>query len=168
MMIPIIGALIGAISTGVSDWQKRKKATAKAKHEVKLAKLDAKKSRFEAEAKLEHKRLDQEADYDMQVLKNRENSFADEIIIAVWMVIFIAHFIPALQPYMAGGWKAMGYENGPPWWFGFGMVGILVSTLGLMKMLRIWFGRFGANRSTDSRTKRKPFRIDEPRFPEDG
>jgi len=51
-----------------------------------------------------------DADYDLQVLKNRYESVTDEIIITVFLGLFIVHFIP--QPFV--------------------IVGIAVSTLGLM------------------------------------
>jgi len=63
----------------------------------------------------------------------------DEIIITVFLGFFIAHFIPQLQPYMANAWQAMGYKS-PPWYFEFVIVGIVVSTLGLMRLFRAFRG----------------------------
>jgi len=53
----------------------------------------------------------------------------------VFLGLFIANFIPQLQPYMANGWQTMGYK-GAPWYFEFVIVGIAVSTLGLMRLFR--------------------------------
>lgn len=108
-------------------------AEQEAAHGVKLAKLGAKQRRFE----MKHQAT---TDYDQQVLENRRFTIMDEVLIAVWLGVFIAHFIKPLQPYMKVGWQAMGYNSGPPWWFEFGMVGILISTLGLMALFKLWKG----------------------------
>jgi len=39
---------------------------------------------------------------------------------------------------MAAGWQAMGYQ-GAPWYFEFVIVGIAVSTLGLMRLFRAFW-----------------------------
>jgi len=111
-----------------------------ARHGLKLAKLAAMTRRFDQQNIAD-------SNYDNRVLENRRFSIMDEVLIMVWLGVFIGHFIPALQPFMKGGWSAMGYTSGPPWWFEFGMVGILVSTLGLMALLRVWRGdtRKGGN-----------------------
>jgi len=57
----------------------------------------------------------------------------------VFLGLFIANFIPQLQPYMANGWQTMGYK-GAPWYFEFVIVGIVVSTLGLMRLFRVFRG----------------------------
>jgi hypothetical protein len=107
---------------------------AQAKVNLKLAKLKAQEKRFDIEQT-------GDVDYDLQVLQNRSETIVDDIVIITWLIIFISHFIPALQPHMAKGWLAMGYEQ-VPWWFEFGMVGILVSTLGLMRLFRLLMGRW--------------------------
>ena len=91
-----------------------------------------------------------DVDYDIQVLRNRERSWADELLIAIFTGIFILTFVDALQATWSGqrlglaeavadGWRAHGYD-GAPWWFEFAMAGILVSTLGLFRLLRLWRG----------------------------
>ena len=102
----------------------------KAKIGVELAKLDA---RTKEVANVE----DNDTAYDMQVLRNRRDSIIDEIIIVAFLLLFTLHFIPSMQPYMLQGWKAMGYD-GVPWWIEFGALGILVSTLGLMRLFRMF------------------------------
>ena len=100
---------------------------------LKVAKLNAKAKSYDSQQK-------NDADYDMRVLDNRNKTVMDEIVIFTWLVIFIMHFVTLTQSYMLAGWLAMGY-TGVPWWFEFGMVGILVSTLGLMRLFRIMFER---------------------------
>lgn len=135
-----LGPLFTLFTSGVDAYEavkvKKVEAAVKlqdAKLNVELAKLAAQSRRFE----LQHSAA---TDYDQRVLENRRFTIMDEILIVVWLGVFIAHFIAPLQPYMKGGWAAMGYSAGPPWWFGFGMVGILISTLGLMALFKIWRG----------------------------
>ncbi|MCL1072989.1 hypothetical protein [Shewanella dokdonensis] len=112
---------------------------AKAKSALKIAKLNAQARKVELDAERTAATEENDSSYDNQVLANRRDSYADEFIIAVFLGIFIAHFIPALQPYMHAGWVAMGY-TGIPWWYEFVIVGICVSTLGLMRLFRIFWG----------------------------
>jgi len=98
--------------------------------------------KLDAEAKHLANQKGNDSDYDLQVLKNRRVSIMDEIIITVFLGLFIAHFILQLQQYMANGWQAMGYK-GAPWYFEFVIVSIAVSTLGLMRLFRAFWGSKG-------------------------
>ena len=123
--------------------------------EVKRADLEV--ARIEAEIRRQERADTADIDYDVQVLRNRERSWADEILIAIFAGIFILPFIDALQATWTGqrlglaaavadGWSAHGYD-GAPWWFEFAMVGILISTLGLFRLFRMWHGRRGVARA---------------------
>jgi hypothetical protein len=142
-----LGKILSFISNPIADivggWQGRKTIAAQSAAEIKAAEVAFKIKRFEIKERALERKLDQDFDYDMQVLNNRQNSMADELIILVFFAVFLLHFVPSTQSYMQLGWAAMGYTDGPPWWFEFGMVGILVSTLGLMRVLRLFAGRFG-------------------------
>lgn len=121
----------------VGGYTARKQVAAEMAADVAKAENNVKIAEAEARAERARNREQNDTDYDLTVLHNRENSTTDDIIIYVFLGIFIAHFIPALQPYMHAGWVAMGY-NGVPWWFELVLVGICVSTLGLMRMFRSW------------------------------
>ena len=56
--------------------------------------------------------------------------------IIIFMGLFICHFIPDMQPHMAAGWAAM---DKAPLMFQFAIFGILISTLGLMRLFKIMF-----------------------------
>jgi hypothetical protein len=104
---------------------------AEAHTQLKLAKVNAKTRRLDNQ--------DSNAiSYDMTVLNNRADTYMDGLIIVVFLGLFICHFIPVMQPYMSNGWAAMGY-NGAPWYFEFIIVGIAVSTLGLMSLFRAFW-----------------------------
>ena len=141
-MIGMIADLAGKV---IGRYQARKAASA-ARIEQKCADLEV--ARIEAEIRRQERADTADADYDLQVLRNRERSRADEVLIGIFAGTFILPFIDALQATWSGrrlglaeavaaGWRAHGYD-GAPWWFEFAMVGILVSTLGLFRM---WQGR---------------------------
>ncbi|MDE0165693.1 MAG: hypothetical protein OXL36_11420 [Bryobacterales bacterium] len=153
----IVAALTRLAGDIVGRYQARKavKAASAARIEQKRADLEV--TRIEAEIARARRTDTADADYDLQVLRNRERSWADEVLIGIFTGIFILPFIDALQATWTGrrlglaeavadGWAAHGYD-GAPWWFEFAMVGILVSTLGLFRLIRMWSrGREQVNR----------------------
>lgn len=125
-----------------SDWSARKRVKVESQVKIAEKEVELKVAKIDAAIKREEVELERDNDYDMQVLRNRDKTMADEIIVFLWFSVFVSHFIPQTQPYMAEGWASMGYTDGPAWWFEFGMVGILVSTLGLMRLFKMFFGKF--------------------------
>ena len=177
----LIGFLTNPVADIVGGWQARKNIAAESAASIAKAETEFKVTKFKAAAERLMQENQRDYDYDLQVLKNRNNTKMDELIIIVWFTIFIMHFIPATQPYMAAGWVAMGYGTetcvvnttppltaavttctpnpfGPPWWFEFGMVGILVSTLGLMRVLKLFINRFKAGSARDSPIVKQGYR----------
>lgn len=147
--------LLGFFSNPVADvvggWNARKNIAAESTAKIAQAEVNLKVTKLLTKAKQLERESEMDFDYDTQVLKNRNNTFADELIIIIWFLVFIMHFVPITQPYMNAGWSAMGYKSGPAWWFEFGMVGILVSTLGLFRVLKLMVSRFGGG---DSQNKK--------------
>ena len=105
---------------------------------IATAECNLKIAKFKAEESRLLNTANNDTDYDMQVLKNRKNTYMDEIIITFFLALFAMHFIERTQPYMQSGWLAMGYK-GAPWYFEFIIVGIAISTLGLMRLFRVFF-----------------------------
>lgn len=133
--------LTNPLADVVGGWNERKNIAASSAAQIAEAEVALKLTKLTAKAKQIERESEMDFDYDTQVLKNRNNTFADELIIMIWFIVFMMHFIPATQPYMNAGWVSMGYIDGPAWWFEFGMVGILVSTLGLFRILKLMIGR---------------------------
>ena len=146
-MFSLIANAVGGI---VGQYQARK--TIKAESAARIAEkgADLEVARMDAEVRRYGKDSAADADYDMQVLRNRDRSWIDEILITVFILIFILPFLDAIQAAWSGelvglaeavekGWEAHGYD-GAPWWFEFLMVGIAVSTLGLFRLFRLWTG----------------------------
>ena len=135
MLSKIISFFTDPFADVVGGWQARKTIAAETASTV--AKLDGELKAAKIQAKIDRTKNQDNADigYDLQVLKNRALSIMDEILIVFWLVVFSLHFIPEYAPTMKAGWLAIGQA---PWWFQFGMLGILVSTLGLMRLFRMW------------------------------
>lgn len=122
----------------VGGWQARKKIAAETTANIATAESNLKLARLNAQTKRAEKQESNDADYDQTVLNNRRETYMDELIIITFLGLFLCHFIPVMQPYMQGGWQAMGYK-GAPWYFEFVIVGIAVSTLGLMRLFRAFW-----------------------------
>lgn len=139
-----IKSLFGFLTNPIADltggYRERKRIAAESAADIAKAEANLKITALNAKAARLERQEATDGDYDIEALKNRRDSIIDEVVIAVFLGLFVAHFVPALQPYMAGGWAAMGYE-GAPWYFEFVIVGIVVSTLGLMRLFRAWRGK---------------------------
>lgn len=145
-----IKTLVEFFTNPVADltgsFRERKRIAAEMAASVATAEMNLKIAQFNAQAKRCELVEQNDADYDLIVLRNRDKSKMDEVIILFFLGLFICHFIPAMQIYMAQGWQAMGY-TGAPWYFEFVIVGIAVSTLGLMRLFRSFWG----SRTTSSK-----------------
>ena len=135
MFKSIINFIAKPFADIVGSWQGRKNAAAATVNELALLEGDLKKARVKADIKRIENQDNQDADYDQKVLDNRKYTIMDDLLIIFWLGIFLAHFIPEYASKMAAGWTAIGKA---PWWFQFGMLGILVSTLGLMRLFRMY------------------------------
>ena len=137
-------ALLTILTNPIADlsggYRERKRIAAENAAAIAKSEADLKIARNEAKANRARTIEQNDTDYDLLVLENRSKTFMDELIIVVFLGLYLAHFIPRLQPFMAGGWKAMGY-TGAPWYFELIIVGIAVSTLGLMRIFRLFFNR---------------------------
>lgn len=140
MFKQLISFLTDPIADLTGGYRERKRIAAEMAAAVATAENNFKIAQFNAKAKRCELAEQNDSDYDLLVLKNRDKTIIDEIIILFFLSLFVCHFIPAMQPYMASGWQAMGYK-GAPWYFEFVIVGIAVSTLGLMRLFRAFFKR---------------------------
>ncbi len=140
LLSKVISFFTNPVADLTGSYRERKRIAAETAASVAMAEANFKIAQFEAKARRCEQAEQNDADYDLLVLKNRDKTFMDEVIILFFLALFICHFIPAMQPYMAAGWKAMGY-TGAPWYFEFVIVGIAVSTLGLMRLFRAFWGR---------------------------
>jgi hypothetical protein len=140
--MPWLKSLVSFFTNPIADltggYRERKRIASETAGNIATAESNLKIAKFKAEENRLLNSENNDTDYDMQVLKNRKNTYMDEIIIVFFLALFAMHFLPGTQPIMLKGWTAMGYK-GAPWYFEFIIVGIAVSTLGLMRLFRIFF-----------------------------
>lgn len=135
MLASIISFITKPFADIVGGWQGRKNAASQTVNELALLEGDLKKARITADIRRIENQDNSDADYDQKVLDNRKYTIMDEVLIIFWLTVFIFHFIPDYAATMQKGWVAIAKA---PWWFQFGMLGILVSTLGLMRLFRMY------------------------------
>lgn len=150
----IISAIAKVAGEAWGKYQARKTVKIERESELAAKRIDVEIARLEARARHYAAEIESESAYDLQVLRNRERSLADEALIALFCTIFALPFLDAIQSAILGrdligladavaqGWAAHGY-NGAPWWFEFLMIGVAVSTLGLFRLFRLWRGNIG-------------------------
>jgi len=135
--IPLLDGAMDLGKTWLDNRGKRKRQ--KEDHKFALKELEHKLRATQVEAEIKRTLTEdsRDFDYDQKILENRDRTMIDELLIAFFTSIFAMHFIPATQPYMEGGWEAMATA---PWFFHFTMLGIVISTLGLMRLFRLMMG----------------------------
>ena len=67
--------------------------------------------KLKKDAVIRQKELDHANSVDIQSLKSSDNSLKDEWLVIVFSLIFLAHFVPALQDDMQRGWQILGTAN---------------------------------------------------------
>ena len=128
----VLSFITNPIADLTGGYVERKLIAAEMAADVARAENNFKIAQFEAKARRCMQAEQNDAHYDLLVLKNRDKTLMDEVIILFFLGLFVCHFIPSMQPYMQKGWQAMGY-NGAPWYFEFVIMGIAVSIIWLMR-----------------------------------
>ena len=63
--------------------------------------------KLKKDAIIREKEIQNAQNVDIQSLKSSDNSLKDEWLVIVFSLIFLAHFIPALQDAMLRGWEIL-------------------------------------------------------------
>lgn len=112
---------------------KLKTMKAEGKFKIEEAKIGFRLAKLNAESQRIKRESEMDMTYDLIALKQKKYTWADEFILVSFFSILLLTFIPYTQDAMSIGWVAL---NEAPWWFEFGLVGMLVSTFGLKGVLR--------------------------------
>ena len=67
--------------------------------------------KLKKDAIIREKEIQNAQNVDLQSLKSSDNSLKDEWLVIVFSLIFIAHFIPALQEAMLRGWEILEFAD---------------------------------------------------------
>lgn len=79
--------------------------------------------KLEKDKIIKAKEIEAAKDLGIEQVKAQKDSLKDEWITAVFSVVFLSHFVPALQPTMAEGWEILKNANENFWYLLFVIVG---------------------------------------------
>ena len=92
--------------------------------------------KLKKDAIIKQKELDHVQNVDVQSLKSSDNSLKDEWLVIVFSLIFVAHFIPALQEAMLRGWEILELSSDYFWITILTIVGGSFGSSGITKFLK--------------------------------
>ena len=141
--------LVGFVSKPLEHWQARKTLTAEAKQaratlkveqRFELDKLDHQAKVAAATVKLRMAEQGQQQDHDLDriAMDNMKNSYADEIVRAIFYAPVVLAFIPKFEPYVKSGFAAI--AEMPPWYMAI-VIGITVQLFGLRGLFKFYLNR---------------------------
>ena len=114
----ILGPVLGLGKTWLEG--KQKKAEAQAKAEI---------VKIEAEATVMKKRAQADADWEAYAVQGADTSWKDELWTVTFVIIIFACFVPALQPYIADGFKFL--REDCPDWLSWGILASIGASFGI-------------------------------------
>jgi len=92
--------------------------------------------KLKKDAIIKQKELDHAQNVDIQSLKSSDNSLKDEWLVIVFSLIFVAHFVPALQEAMLRGWEILELSSDYFWIIILTIVGGSFGSSGITKFLK--------------------------------
>jgi uncharacterized ion transporter superfamily protein YfcC len=92
--------------------------------------------KLKKDAIIKQKELDHAQNVDIQSLKSSDNSLKDEWLVIVFSLIFVAHFVPALQEAMLRGWEILELASDYFWIIILTIVGGSFGSSGITKFLK--------------------------------
>lgn len=138
MIEGIIDFISKPFASVVGGWQARKNMAAESEQRKIESDLQLKEATNNALIQRVQTADDYDFALDLKAMENRKDSKMDDFLIAFWVVVISLHFVPAMQPYMLGGWDAL---SRAPTWFQIGVVIIMITTMGGMRILRLLIER---------------------------
>jgi len=92
--------------------------------------------KLKKDAIIREKEIENAQNVDIQSLKSSDNSLKDEWLVIVFSLIFIAHFVPALQEAMLRGWEILELASDYFWIIILTIVGGSFGSSGITKFLK--------------------------------
>jgi len=117
MILDIVKGLFD-IGKGIID---NKKVKQEKKLEIDLKKM-------EAQASLDIANQKATTDYDIEALRQSQNSWKDEYLTILLSLPIIGSFFPVVQDYVATGWT---YVSQAPLWYQASFIGVIAASFGL-------------------------------------
>ena len=114
----MIQSLIGPVTNLAGTWMKNRAEKAQAKQKLEVAKIEAK-----------TKKVQSDANWEEQAMSASADSWKDEAWTLTFIALIFACFIPALQPYIADGFKFL--REDCPEWLTYGILASIAASFGL-------------------------------------
>jgi hypothetical protein len=117
-------ALISPIANLAGNVIQKRAEKAQAKHKLELAKLEAK-----------TRVVKQDGDWETQAMSASGDSWKDEAWTLTFIALIFACFVPALQPYIADGFKFL--REDCPEWLTYGILASIAASFGLKSITKL-------------------------------
>ena len=92
--------------------------------------------KLKKDAIIRDKEIQNAQNVDLQSLKSSDNSLKDEWLVIVFSLIFVAHFVPALQEAMLRGWEILELASDYFWIIILTIVGGSFGSSGITKFIK--------------------------------
>ena len=117
-------ALIGPISNIAGQWLNNRQEKAVAKQKLAVAKIEA-----------QVKKVEQTGDWEELAMKASDQSWKDEAWTICFILLIFACFVPALQPYIADGFRFL--REDCPSWLSYGILASIGASFGLKSIAQM-------------------------------
>ena len=119
-MLPILN-IVGSLA---GTWLEGRQEKSKAKQKLAITKIEAQAKRFE-----------QDGNWDEKAMDASDNSWKDEAWTVCFILLILACFIPALQPYISDGFRFL--REDCPDWLSYGILASIAASFGLKSISKI-------------------------------
>jgi hypothetical protein len=117
-------ALISPIASLAGSVIEKRAEKAQAKHKLEVAKIEAK-----------TKLVENDAEWEKHAMSASSDSWKDEAWTICFIALIIACFIPALQPYIADGFRFL--REDCPEWLTYGILASIAASFGLKSITKL-------------------------------
>lgn len=117
-------ALIGPISSLAGQWLENRQEKSVAKQKLAVAKIEA-----------QVKKVEQTGDWEELAMKASDQSWKDEAWTICFIMLIFACFVPALQPYIADGFRFL--REDCPSWLSYGILASIGASFGLKSIAQM-------------------------------
>ena len=124
----MIGLIVNGLSKAVGGYFEHSAKKAKAKSDLKIAEIDAKTA-------VQKKVAEGKVEWETAMAKASDDSWKDEAWTITFIILIVACFIPALQPYISDGFKFL--REDCPDWLSYGILASIAASFGLKSIAKL-------------------------------
>ena len=117
-------ALLGPIANIASTYLEGRQEKARARQKLEVTKIEA-----------QVKKVEQDGSWEEKAMDASDSSWKDEAWTITFILLIIACFIPALQPYISDGFKFL--REDCPDWLSYGILASIAASFGLKSISKL-------------------------------